>query len=135
MADLPLETHRYFIEPLIGTQHMKLRILKNYLTFIKSIRMSSKPVLKQLYHFASGDVRSITGRNLRNILLLTNKLAIRDLGPEDVKCLKYQHAPENDCWRIPLLLDLLDIQHGILELPQEIQIDNLQDIMQIICKC
>ena len=60
MADLPLETHRYFIEPLIGTQHMKLKILRNYLTFIKRMRTSSKPVLKQLNHFASSDVRSIT---------------------------------------------------------------------------
>ena len=135
MADLPLETHRYFIEPLIGTQHMKLRILRNYLTFIKRIRTSSKPVLKQLYYFASSDVRSITGRNLRNILLLTNKLVIRDLEPEDIRSLKYNPTPENDRWRIPLLLDLQDIKHGILELPNDIQIDNLHDIMQMICKC
>ena len=62
MTDLPFETHRYFFESLLGTPHMKLRILKNYLTFIKSIKMSSKQVLRHLYTISSSDVRSITGK-------------------------------------------------------------------------
>ena len=71
MSDLPLQTHRYSIEPLTGAQHVKFKILKNYLTFIATLRKSSRPVLRQLYLFASNDVQSITGNNLRNILLLT----------------------------------------------------------------
>ena len=133
MTDLPFETHRYFLESLLGTPHMKLRILKNYLTFIKSIKMSSKQVLRHLYTISSSDVRSITGKNLRNILLLTNKLSVNDLSAEDIKSLEYCPVPENDNWRITLLDDLLNFKHGTLEPPWKIDVDDLDNIIQTVC--
>ena len=76
MAKLPYQTHRYMIEPISGTRHMKLKVLKNYMTFIKQVRKSPKHVLRQLYSLASSDARTVTGQNLRNILLLTDKLQV-----------------------------------------------------------
>ena len=133
MSDLPFQTHRYFLEFLIGSPHMKLKILKNYLTFIECIRISPKPILRHLYHLASSDVRSITGKNLRNILLLTKKLATKDLSPADIKCLEYYPVPENDRWRIALLLDLLNFKHGTMEPPWQMESDDLDNIIQMVC--
>ena len=133
MTDLPFETHRYFLESLLGTPHMKLKVLKNYLTFIKSIRMSAKPVLRQLYHIASSDVRSVTGKNLRNILLLTNKLKVKDLSPSDIKSMEYHPVPENDQWRTALLIDLLNFKHGTFEPPWQMEIDELDNLIHMVC--
>ena len=80
MADLPYPTHRYLIEPLVGC-HFKSRLMKSYLSFIKRVRESSKPVLRQLYQLVCSDVRTVTGSNLRNILLLTDKLKVDELEP------------------------------------------------------
>ena len=80
MADLPFGTHRYLVEPLAGG-HMKIKLIKNYLGFIKRARESPKYVLRQLYQLASRDVRTVTGSNLRNILMLTNTLKMDNLDP------------------------------------------------------
>ena len=54
---------------------MKIKLMRNYLGFIKRIKDSSKTVVKQLYMLASSDVRTVTGSYLRNILLLTDNAA------------------------------------------------------------
>ena len=68
---------------------MKIKLMRNYLGFIKRIKESSKPVLRQLYMLASSDVRTVTGSNLRNILLLTDKLQVEDLEPSLVDNIIY----------------------------------------------
>ena len=45
MADLPLPTHRYIVGNMAGG-HMKVKIMKNYLGFIKRVRASPKFVLR-----------------------------------------------------------------------------------------
>ena len=52
---------------------------RGYLGFIERVRKSAKPVLRQLYHLASRDVKTATGTNLRNILMLTDKLQVDDM--------------------------------------------------------
>ena len=49
MYDLPLATHRYFIEPLSGTPHVSRTLAKRYISFIAKIRNSSKVTLNQLH--------------------------------------------------------------------------------------
>ena len=102
MADLPLQTHRYLIEPLAGT-HWKTKIMRGYLGFIKRVRNSSKHVLRQLYHLASRDVRTVTGSNLRNILMLTNKVQVDELEPSVVDYMAYHRVEENNTWRVGMV--------------------------------
>ena len=40
MLDIPRNTHRFFIEPLTETQHIKFSLLKRFVTFVKA---SSRP--------------------------------------------------------------------------------------------
>ena len=78
MFDLPVETHRYIIEPLSQTRHLKTVIIERFLSFIEQIETSMKNVPKQLLSFIQKDVRSTTGSNLRNILHLTKLTDIEE---------------------------------------------------------
>ena len=101
MADLPLQTHRYLIEPVASARHMKITLIKNFLGFIRSVKESKKPVLRELYNLTKDDVRTTTGANLRYILLLTNKLNVDDLHPGLVDSIQYHKIEEKEKWRIP----------------------------------
>ena len=116
MADLPYATHRYLREPLSGQQHMSITLIRNILSFINKIKQSAKPVLRQLYNIAKNDVRTITGSNLRNILLQTGLSSVDDqLGT--VKQIKYEEIREIDKWRIPIIQEAIDIKCGKINPP------------------
>ena len=133
MANLPYQTHRYMIEPISGTRHMKMKILKNYLSFIQQVKKSTKHVLRQLYSLASNDVRTVTGQNLRNILLMTNKLHVDQLDPSIVSNLEYHKMDKHETWRTNLVREILDLKHGNLVLPDGWSDDELEEILNLAC--
>ena len=73
MFDLPIQTHRYIIEPISQTKHLKNVLMERFLSFLMQIEKSTKKVPKQLLAFTKNDVRSTTMSNVGNILLLTDK--------------------------------------------------------------
>ena len=84
MFDVPLQTHRYFLEPLAETRQLKFTLIKRFLGFISQIEKSKKILSNILLQMFERDCRSSKGSNLRNILLLTTKDDISDLVPSDV---------------------------------------------------
>ena len=133
MAGLPIQTHRYMMEPVLGKEHMKLKLLRNYLGFVNRIRNSSKSILKVLYKISSRDVRTVTGSNLRNILLLTNETQVDRLRPNMVNDISYNQIEESQKWRIPLVLELLDLQQGVKDLAGEWSEEELKQILNLVC--
>jgi hypothetical protein len=133
MAGLPYSTHRYLIEPLAETKHMKIKLMRDYLGFIRRIRDSPKPVLRQLYRVASSDVRTVTGSNLRNILLLTDKMQVDDLEPSLVENIMYHKIEDKDMWRVGLVKELLDLKHGEVLLPEGWSTEELDMILDYVC--
>ena len=107
--------------------------MKKYIGFIKRVRESPKYVLRQLYHLASRDVRTVTGSNLRNILMLTNTLQVDDLDQSMVDNIKYHELDENEMWRIGLLKELVNIKHGELNLLEGLSNDDLEAILNFSC--
>ena len=77
MFDIPKESHKYFIESLPGQPHLKSTLIKRFLSFIDQINKSPKIALKKLYHTIKDDTQSVTGYNLRRIMLMVNKNDIR----------------------------------------------------------
>ena len=132
MAGLPYATHRYLVGNIAGG-HIKLRLIKNYLGFIKRIQKSSKLVLRQLYQLVCTDVRTVTGSNLRNILILTNTANVDDLHPALVDNIKYHEVEVDQMWRIGLVRELLDIKYGNLNLPEGWSEEDLYKIMTDTC--
>ena len=78
-------THRYFMEQLSGTPHIMLSLYTRFLNFINSIKNSSKGILKNMLDLIKYDCQSTTGRNLRKLLLSTEKAHIEELTSDDLK--------------------------------------------------
>ena len=133
MADLPFATHRYMIEPVTNTRHMKIKLLRDYLSFIERIKKSKKPVLKQLYDLAKSDVRTTTGSNLRNILLLTDLNDVDDLHPGLVNSLQYHMVEEKEQWRVNMVKELINIKQGVTVLPDVWSTEELESILTLLC--
>ena len=60
MFGLPLQTHRYFVEPLTELPHLRKQLFRRYLTFITEIEASKKISLKRLLNLSKTDVRTTT---------------------------------------------------------------------------
>ena len=121
------------MEPVLGKEHMKLKLIRNYLGFVKALRNSTKYILKVLYKISSRDVRTVTGSNLRNILLLTNEMQVDKLRPTMVDNISYKQIDESQMWRVPLVLEILDIQHGVKNLGGEWTDEELKQILTTAC--
>ena len=110
MFDVPLQTHKYFIEPLSETKHLKKVLLKRFMSFLNQIEKSAKIVPKQLLAFIKRDTNSTTGSNLRNLLMLTNKNDIDELTTMDIENIKYNEIEEDDKWKIAMIREITDIK-------------------------
>jgi hypothetical protein len=85
MFNLPRETHCYLIEELSDQEHVQTLLAKRFLNFINSIRKSKKHALRSLLRVIEYDTLSVTGRNLRQIMLQTDVQDVKILKPSDVK--------------------------------------------------
>ena len=108
MMDLPLATHRYLIEPLSGKEHIRKTFVRRFLCMIQSIRKSTKPVLNMLLSAIEHDARSVTGRNLRCIMIDSGKYNISDLLISDCESIKYHTIEEENIWRIEVIKNILE---------------------------
>ena len=132
MADLPYSTHRYIVGNLAGG-HMKVRLMKNYLGFIRRVRESPKFVLRQLYQLSCNDTRTVTGSNLRSILLMTNMVKVADLYPGVVDTIEYLKADDTELWRLGLIGELIDIKYGFITPPDGWSESDLEEVLSVTC--
>ena len=68
MFRLDRTTHRYFIEPISKTPHIKTSLLKRFMNFTNKLMCSGKIAAKNLFNIKRNECRSTTGRNLRKIM-------------------------------------------------------------------
>ena len=61
MLGLPQTTHRYLIEPVSGTQHLKKLLIKRFISFLHQIQSSGRNATKQLLQFIHSNTESTTG--------------------------------------------------------------------------
>ena len=92
-----------------------LVLIERFLSFLNQIEKSKKLIPKQLLSFIKKDVRSTTGSNLRNILLLTNKNTIEELSLEDIKGIKYNQIEKEDEWKVEFIREFTDIKFNQVE--------------------
>ena len=132
MCGLPYGTHRYFIEDLTEKEHLKKTLMKRYLKFMRSMMTSPKKSLVKLLSIVKNDVQSVTGSNLRGIMLLCNLNNIDDLVPDVIDNFKYCTPPEGEEWRLGFIKELLDVQEGNLEV-EGFQMDDVKCMIDDIC--
>ena len=132
MSQVPLQTHRYFLEHLSGTRHLKITLIKRFLSFITQIENSPTILPNILLQTIRRDCRSTTGSNLRNILMMTSKDDILELAPFETTLMLYEPvAPENR-WRIPLIKELIDIKWNESTI-ENLSYSDIEDIIVDIC--
>ena len=78
------------------------------------------------------DVGSITGKNLRRIMLQTGKDFVEELTASDVKKIEYFHTPEYEEWRPILLKELIKVVDGSLVVDGFTN-DKMNEIIKNIC--
>ena len=67
MYELPVDTHRYFVEAMSDTKHVRILLYERFVGFLDQIEKSPKHLPKQLLETIRQDVRSITGRNIKHL--------------------------------------------------------------------
>ena len=103
MLDIPRNTHRYFLEPLSGTQHIQFSLYKRFIKFIVSIKKSKKPTLRHLLPVMKHDCRS----NVAEITI------------DEMMKSTYMEIPTGKEWKLNIAKELCDVKNGHLD------IDNL----------
>ena len=132
MFDLPLQTHTIFIEPVSDSPHLKNILIKRFLNFIQSVKNSPKPILTNLLKSIIRDVRSTTGWNLRNILLLMNKNNVSELRPTDCNLFKYRKETAENAWKVKMVKELIEIKNETLHV-DNFDSQDLLDILNDLC--
>ena len=112
---------------------MSIKVIRNYIQFISSIKNSPKPVLRQLYGIVKSDVRTTTGANLRNILLKTSLSNVDEINMCTVKQMKYKEITKEDMWRIPIIKEVIDIKYGLVYPPEGWSDEELTEVLHHAC--
>ena len=106
--------------------------------FHLNLTLSSRPCLLASWLYRScpysiqHDAWSITGSNLRNILLKTDKASIQDLVPNDVLNIEYHPIQEDENWKVSFIQELIEAKNSNLEVV-DFTDDELDKIMEFLC--
>ena len=131
--DLPYPTHRNLLPVISNVTPLRITLAKRLLTFRQSIQKSEKGVLKQILKLVESDVRTVTGRNLRSILILTDKSSVQQLHKSDLELISYYGEP--DQWRVISIREVLqmrDAEVGPPE-PEGWSMEEMQQILKAAC--
>ena len=115
MQNLPFGTHRELIEPLSNRKHLKCVLIKRFLQMIENIQKSNQLIVHTVLGAVRTDAQTVTGRNLRNISLLTGK---DPASTKDAHSMIYNRMSEMREWRLEVIELLLEERElGDLEEP------------------
>ena len=107
--NVPRNTHKNLIESISSTSHLKVKLVKRFVKFYQSIEKCDKPHLKYLLNIQKNDVRSVFGRNVRNIC---NESGTDNISLVNIENVKYEPLPFEDLWRPPIVKELLEARAG-----------------------
>ena len=111
MFDIPQESHCYFIEQLTNSPHLRSVLVKRFLKFVDKLKASEKT--RKHFQLIKHDVRSVTGRNLRNIKTLVGKDSIESLNHLDANNITYQDIDDENIWRVNFAREITDIKFAM----------------------
>ena len=131
LFDLPRQTHRYFIEPVSESLHVKTMLCSRFISFCDSLSNSSKLIIRLIYNLFKYDRRSVLCKNISNISRECNVDRIF-LNKSFVKSeMTYSHPGENE-WRIPLVKELISVRSNP-RLLDGFDTNDIQDMINSVC--
>ena len=115
-------------------------LFSRFVKFVNAIMKSKKPALRFLLSVAMSDVRSLTGSNMRSILVHTGVEVIPGVTtPGKIKNTRLVKVPDDERWKVPLLHSLLAVKAEEFEIvfdaddPDNDEPDVGGDILLNIC--
>ena len=129
---VPSQTHRNLIESLSNCPHAKIMLASRFIQFNKSLIENSKSCIRILSSLCLDDLKTIHGRNLHYLQSELNR-ELEDLSSSFVKQnMSYKPLPEEEQWRVPLLLSLLDIRNQCMEV-ENFGKSDIEDMKLDVC--
>ena len=114
-------THRFLIQPISNSIHLKTVLASKFVSFHRSLMSSNKFPVRFLARLVEKDLRIVHGRNLHEIASQCNLGYSPDLSlikPNLVKKnVEYKPIPEEDKWKVSICQELLSARDDVLELP------------------
>ena len=109
ILNIDRRTHRYLIEPLSNSLHMKTMLASRFVTFHHSLRNSPKFPVRFLAKLCESDLRTVHGKNLDEISRLCDQ-PVSSLTSRIVKeKLQYRVVPEDQKWRLEVYSELSSV--------------------------
>ena len=112
MFNIPMKTHRYLIEAISQSPHLKVILMNRFLSFVNKIKQGKKKKLRHILEAIRYDCRSTTGDNLRQIMLITNKTKIEHLCKQDAFSVEYHPVDNENIWKIGVIHELMNTREG-----------------------
>ena len=131
MLGLPINTHRYLIQPLANGTHVKQVFAKRFLQFCDQLRKCQKVAVRDTFEKIKSNVTTTTGKNLAELGQLLNK-SPGDLSPSDAPNIEFERVADEDAYKINFIKELIDVKHGKLEV-NGFSNDELEQIMDFLC--
>ena len=127
----PVKTYSYLVEPISEEPHIRTILARRFVNFVQSIRVSKKKSLRELLKVLEYDTMSVTGGNLRQILIDTDTHDIRNLEPSDIKA-KYKDIPIGEEYRVNVIKEIIETRNNQLEVPG-FENHELEEILRHVC--
>ena len=132
MYELPVNTHRYFVESVSEVTHARTLMYGRFIGFKNQIEESNKSLPKQLLETIKYDTRSTTGKNLRRLMILAGKEDIKQLSKNDEKYGTYCKVLDHDRWKVNLVREITDVTFGCLEV-ENFSVYEMVEIQNFLC--
>ena len=132
MFNLDREAHRYLVEPISQSPHIKKVFIKRFIQFTIAINNCPKIAIKNVFNLVKRNCLSVTGSNLRNIMLLAQKQNIDELVPEDAQNIPYNNIPESEIWRLSVINEITDVKFGEAHV-EGFTVKELNTILSYVC--
>ena len=112
---LDRKTHRYLIEPISKMEHLKNALHKRFIAFTKKLEKSPKMVVRKINQIVGKDCRSVTGENLRRILIHYDSDPIKGPTRDDISKKAFKELPIGEEWRVSMINELIDMRDRSME--------------------
>ena len=129
---LPRTTHRYLVEPISKEVHIMKLLWKRFLKFSRGINFSKKPTVRKVFDKVRKECRSVTGRNLRSIMLKTKHKVYTHFDQKFDWKGRYYAMPKDESWRTPIIEELLDAKKGKREITN-FDMGDIDAVLQYVC--
>ena len=87
--------------------------------------------MRRMISLVENNVNTVTGRNLRRIILLTNRPTIQNIRPSDLDTVSLYGEPE--LWKVLAVTDILEMRTGDLQLLAGWHQAEMEDILLAAC--